>query len=345
MSVCRECGLEITFRIKNGVCIPIHASGKWCEGPAERTRAIRCPKCLQIAYYVEHNGGFAWFDELGPPWSKHPCFDFVTPNSHAQADKPLQQTQRVAPAAPVVESTTTVRDKQRRTLCGVCKRIFNGSYADHVKAGHKPPRSVPKGQGINSKGSGKLKKSKGIPRPSTIHVDRKELYEQFLAEIPRKGNILDIACGTGRDTSAFRKMGYKVVLIDAVSNMVEATSKLTGQSAFLVRFDEFAFENEFDGVWASGSLLHVSRADLALTFSRIARVLRQDGVLYTSFKHGDSERIGGTRFFNDMNEPLLRQCLDKNVELQPFRIWTTEDARPERRGEKWLNVIVRKTTQ
>ena len=248
MSVCRECGQQITFRIKNGVCIPIHGSGKWCEGPAERTRAIKCPKCLQIAYYVEHNGGFAWFDDLGPPWPKHPCFDFVTQHPHVHV---VQSTQQLAPTPSVVKSTTTVRDKRSRTLCGVCNNIFNGSYADHVKAGHvRPPRNASKSIGDKTKKSGKLRKPRGIPRPSTIHVDRKELYQQFLANIPRQGNILDIGCGSDRDTAAFLKMGYTVVSIDAVPKMVEATSKLTGQSAFLVRFDEFAFETEFDGVWA-----------------------------------------------------------------------------------------------
>jgi len=26
-------------------------------------------------YFVRHNGGSVWFDELGPPWPKHGCFD------------------------------------------------------------------------------------------------------------------------------------------------------------------------------------------------------------------------------------------------------------------------------
>jgi hypothetical protein len=26
-------------------------------------------------YFVRHNGGSVWFDSLGWPWEKHPCFD------------------------------------------------------------------------------------------------------------------------------------------------------------------------------------------------------------------------------------------------------------------------------
>jgi hypothetical protein len=43
---------------------------------------------------------------------------------------------------------------------------------------------------------------------------------------------------------------------------------------------------------------------LLAILSRIARALRPNGVVYMSFKHGDSERIRGDRFFNDINEDL-----------------------------------------
>lgn len=34
----------------------------------------RCPRCRSLVYFVRHNGGSVWFDELGPPWPKHACF-------------------------------------------------------------------------------------------------------------------------------------------------------------------------------------------------------------------------------------------------------------------------------
>jgi SAM-dependent methyltransferase len=177
---------------------------------------------------------------------------------------------------------------------------------------------------------------------STVNVDMNGLYEPFLAGIPAQGRILDAGCGSGRDTDAFLKMGYSVVSIDAAPKMVEATTNLTGQSALLMRFDELAFENEFDGVWACASLLHVPRIELPRILSRLARALRSGGVLFVSFKYGDVEHLRGDRFFNDMNEDLVRQYLDARIELQPFRVWTTEDVRPERRGEVWLNALARK---
>jgi hypothetical protein len=48
---------------------------RWQYSQDELTRPTRCPKCGAYVYFVRHNGGNVWLDELGPPWPKHPCFD------------------------------------------------------------------------------------------------------------------------------------------------------------------------------------------------------------------------------------------------------------------------------
>jgi hypothetical protein len=44
-----------------------HHNDKFC-------RPTTCPKCGEQVFFVRHNGGSVWFDELGPPWPKHKCF-------------------------------------------------------------------------------------------------------------------------------------------------------------------------------------------------------------------------------------------------------------------------------
>lgn len=40
------------------------------------TRLTQCPKCGQIVFFHRsENGGTVFFDELGPPWPKHKCFN------------------------------------------------------------------------------------------------------------------------------------------------------------------------------------------------------------------------------------------------------------------------------
>jgi tetratricopeptide (TPR) repeat protein len=38
-------------------------------------RPTSCPICRAPVFFVRHNGGSVWFDELGKPWPKHGCFD------------------------------------------------------------------------------------------------------------------------------------------------------------------------------------------------------------------------------------------------------------------------------
>ena len=96
---------------------------------------------------------------------------------------------------------------------------------------------------------------------NTFAVDVRELYIPFLREIPDGGAILDAGCGSGRDSLAFLRRGYRVVSIDASREMVAAATKHTGQQALLLRFDEIEFTDEFDGIWgcAFGTMREATR--------------------------------------------------------------------------------------
>jgi hypothetical protein len=38
-------------------------------------RPTTCPECGAEVFFIRHNGGSVWGDELGWPWPKHACFD------------------------------------------------------------------------------------------------------------------------------------------------------------------------------------------------------------------------------------------------------------------------------
>lgn len=48
---------------------PVEATD-WSGGVCCPTK---CPQCRAPVYFVRHNGGSVWFDELGIPWPKHGC--------------------------------------------------------------------------------------------------------------------------------------------------------------------------------------------------------------------------------------------------------------------------------
>ena len=66
-------------------------------------------------------------------------------------------------------------------------------------------------------------------------------------------------------------------------------SKLIKQPVLNISFQEMEFENEFDGIWASASLLHIPRTSINDVFSRFKKALKQYGILYASFKYGNKE--------------------------------------------------------
>ena len=47
----------------------------------------------------------------------------------------------------------------------------------------------------------------------------------------------------------------------------------------------------FDGVWASASLLHLPRSELAVALREINRILRSDGLLFASVKTGTHDIV------------------------------------------------------
>jgi hypothetical protein len=80
------------------------------------------------------------------------------------------------------------------------------------------------------------------------------------------------------------------------------------------------------------------------TMERLSRSLRQDGVMYVSFKNRDREWEQEGRFFNGYTEESFLDLLRKHEALVPISIWTTNDVRPGRVAEKWLNALLRKSS-
>lgn len=96
---------------------------------------------------------------------------------------------------------------------------------------------------------------------STVNTDMSLWRDKFESYLPANSTILDAGCGSGRDSLAFKQHGHSVVAFDASSEMCRMASDLIGQQVLQMRFDEMEFVDEFDGVWACASLLHVPNED------------------------------------------------------------------------------------
>ncbi len=139
----------------------------------------------------------------------------------------------------------------------------------------------------------------------TVGACMTDVLPRFMRKLPKGGNVLDWGCGSGCDSLALREMGYDVTSVDASSAMAVAALDATGTVARVEAFDDLSEIEAYDGIWACASLLHVRPNELPNVLDKAADALRQDGVLYCSFKHGRFAGHRDGRWFIDLDEHAL----------------------------------------
>ena len=169
------------------------------------------------------------------------------------------------------------------------------------------------------------------------------MRRRFTSLLPAGARILDLGCGSGRDTRAFIAAGYRVTATDGSAELCRLASELCGVPVRHELFQDLADVSAYDGIWACSSILHLPRPQLADVLGRMERALVPRGVVYTSFKLGDHEGMRNGRYFTNFTEPALRDFLAGSAPgLAIEQLWTTSDVLPGRQSETWLNVILRK---
>ncbi len=178
----------------------------------------------------------------------------------------------------------------------------------------------------------------------TITVDMENLYREFLQYLDEGARILDVGCGSGRDSLYFLKHGYQVTALDGAKEMVKLSSELLDQRVLHLKFKEIDFKEEFAGIWACASLLHVSKKEIDSILNRLVRALFPNGIMYLSFKYGNYEVRQGGRFFNYYNQTTFEELIELVNGIKIIKMWQTGDNREDRRGEPWLNVLLKKSS-
>ena len=176
----------------------------------------------------------------------------------------------------------------------------------------------------------------------TQNADMSQQYRLFRKYLPDGGKILDLGCGSGRDSAYFQSLGFEVTAVDGSQELCRRVGEIYGIPATCIRFEELDFAAAFDGVWACASLLHVKKKDMPTVMGKVSAALKPGGVLYASFKYGSEERVSNGRFFNDYTEDDLSTLLTPQNHLTLQEYWITEDVRPDRAGERWLNFIAKR---
>ena len=176
----------------------------------------------------------------------------------------------------------------------------------------------------------------------TQNADMSEQYRFFLKHLTPGSKLLDLGCGSGRDSAYFSALGFDVTAVDGSEELCKRVKENHGIDALCLRFEDINFQAEFDAIWACASLLHIKKADMPNIMEKVSASLKPGGILYASFKYGSGEHISNGRFFNNYTERDLGSLLTHTSRMTLLECLITEDVRPEHYGEHWLNLVAKK---
>ncbi len=166
--------------------------------------------------------------------------------------------------------------------------------------------------------------------------------DKFTSLLPEKGHILDLGCGSGRDSLAFLNLGYTVTAMDGSEEIATVAEATIGQKVRVQLIQALEIKKEFDGIWACASLLHIPHSQQLAVFKKIAAALRSGGIWYMSFKYGKGRRRDErNRLFADHRPDSLIPLLNQLADIHILDIYTTTSIL-RNHPQKWLNVFCRK---
>lgn len=177
---------------------------------------------------------------------------------------------------------------------------------------------------------------------TTQGVDFHQIQDIFLSYLSEGASILDFGCGSGRDAKRFKDLGYQITAVDGSEELCKVAAKYIGIPVRKMLFQELDDQEKYDGIWACASILHLSKNELADVLQKMCRALKNNGIIYTSFKYGTFEGERNGRYFTDLTEDSFRILLRSVRGLSVEKLWLTGDVRKDRGNEKWLNIILRK---
>ncbi|HHU71013.1 MAG TPA: class I SAM-dependent methyltransferase [Clostridiales bacterium] len=175
----------------------------------------------------------------------------------------------------------------------------------------------------------------------TKDISMEEHWNVFTDLLPDNGSILDLGCGSGRDSVYFMSRGFDVTALDGSENMCNLASIHIGQEVLHMEFQDIDFDQVFDGVWANASLHHVPSNEIDEILEKVVKSLKINGIMYMSFHYGEEEGLQDERYYTDYRTRTLKELISRFEKLELIDIRKSQDIIPGR-DVQWIYALVRK---
>jgi 2-polyprenyl-3-methyl-5-hydroxy-6-metoxy-1,4-benzoquinol methylase len=125
-----------------------------------------------------------------------------------------------------------------------------------------------------------------------LSIDMSCFADKLIAMLAPGSSILDVGCGSGRDSKYFSDRGFNVTGIDLTPEFIDIASRYNPAATFRLRDmrNIESLNQSFDGLWSCASFLHIPASDAQGTLEGFNRILNPDGAMFLSVKKGEGEK-------------------------------------------------------
>jgi len=125
---------------------------------------------------------------------------------------------------------------------------------------------------------------------TTLKLSMRTAMDEFVGSLSFGALVVDLGCGGGRDLRALRLRDFSATGLDWAISIAAIARHYSGCPTVVGDLRDLPFADaSFDGAWASASLLHLRREEVARALAEAWRVLKPGGLLFASLKKGTGE--------------------------------------------------------
>lgn len=173
----------------------------------------------------------------------------------------------------------------------------------------------------------------------TLDLDMSKCYEKFERYL-KSGHILDLGCGSGRDSLYFYNKDYQVTSLDGSIEMVKASRKTLTTPVYHCSFKAYESQELYDGIWASASLLHVAKNDLKDIIQKYIDLLKEGGIFYLSFKNYHEDFHYKGRSFTCLTLKSADLIIKDLLRVEVLEL--VESKSVQKDNMTWINIVLKK---